>query len=242
MHAYTPLTDLQLKTLLSPLNPNRVMSRKGNGGGPALSYLAAYDVKATLIRVFGYGGFSAEVIESKIERILTKSEHGGNTNWVVLATATVKLTLHQTGAVYSEAAASSQAGSQIGEVADFAIKTAESDALKRAAIYLGTQFGLSLYNKGQTSDIVRTVVTPGQLTINGQRQNESEAAQQHGDAVTNAPAPEEGEPASLEEDAEAVADATGTEASDERHQAEGKALLEKALNAKAVKEDEPAQQ
>lgn len=42
-----------------------------------------------------------------------------------------------------------------------AIKTAESDALKRAAINLGTQFGLSLYNNGSTADIIRaTLVMP----------------------------------------------------------------------------------
>jgi hypothetical protein len=35
-----------------------------------------------------------------------------------------------------------------------AIKTAESDALKRAAINLGDQFGLSLYNNGATAPVV----------------------------------------------------------------------------------------
>lgn len=35
-----------------------------------------------------------------------------------------------------------------------AIKTAESDALKRAAINLGTQFGLSLYDNGSMKDVV----------------------------------------------------------------------------------------
>jgi recombination DNA repair RAD52 pathway protein len=35
-----------------------------------------------------------------------------------------------------------------------AIKSAESDALKRAAINLGTQFGLSLYNNGSLRDVV----------------------------------------------------------------------------------------
>ena len=35
-----------------------------------------------------------------------------------------------------------------------AVKTAESDALKRAAINLGTQFGLSLYADGATRDVV----------------------------------------------------------------------------------------
>jgi hypothetical protein len=42
-----------------------------------------------------------------------------------------------------------------------AIKTAESDALKRAAINLGTQFGLSLYNNGSLQDVVvRTLIEP----------------------------------------------------------------------------------
>jgi hypothetical protein len=63
--------------------------------------------------------------------------------------------------VYSEYAAASQTGPDIGEVMDFAIKTAESDALKRAAINLGTQFGLSLYNNGSTDDIVKKVLAPG---------------------------------------------------------------------------------
>ena len=35
-----------------------------------------------------------------------------------------------------------------------AVKTAESDALKRAAINLGDQFGLSLYNNGSTAPVV----------------------------------------------------------------------------------------
>jgi hypothetical protein len=35
-----------------------------------------------------------------------------------------------------------------------AVKSAESDALKRAAVYLGDQFGLSLYRDGSTSRVV----------------------------------------------------------------------------------------
>jgi hypothetical protein len=153
------LSEAQVRQLMSPLNQARVAVLKQKGG---MSYLQAWDVKATLIRMFGFGGFSAEVIESKIERIFTKDEYGGNAKWVVLASATVKLTIHQTGAVYTEAAAASQSGAQVGEVADFAIKTAESDALKRAATYLGTQFGLSLYNAGSTADVVRVILAPGQ--------------------------------------------------------------------------------
>ena len=47
-----------------------------------------------------------------------------------------------------------------------AIKTAETDAFKRAAINLGDQFGLSLYNGGSTSPAVREVLVPELATLN----------------------------------------------------------------------------
>ena len=50
-----------------------------------------------------------------------------------------------------------------------AIKTAESDALKRAAINLGTQFGLSLYNDGSLADVIHTTLdkpqAPAEVTL-----------------------------------------------------------------------------
>lgn len=154
------LTPGHLAKLTQPLAGSRVATRSG-GGGSKLSYLEAFDVKAMLIRTFGFANFSADVIESSIEKIIPDPENAKR--FTVLAKCTVRLTIHETGATYTETACASQIGGQgIGEVADFAIKTAESDALKRAAIYLGTQFGLSLYNDGQTGDIVRYVLDPGQ--------------------------------------------------------------------------------
>lgn len=154
------LASEQVQALMGGLSPSRVSKRSG-GGGSSLSYLEAWDVKATLIRVFGFGNFSAEVIDSEI--FYQEQDKENAKKWTVGARATVRLTIHATGAVYTETAASSQSGSQgIGEVADFALKTAESDALKRAAIYLGTQFGLSLYDDGTTVDVVRVVMEPVQ--------------------------------------------------------------------------------
>jgi hypothetical protein len=50
----------------------------------------------------------------------------------------------------------------LGDAHDFACKVAVSMALKRAATNLGDGFGLSLYNKGQTSPLViATLVMPG---------------------------------------------------------------------------------
>ena len=155
------LSELQLRALLSPLNPQRVASR--SQGGRSLSYLEAWDVKAALIKLFGFGGFSAEASEAKV--LNTESGKGANGTGVrITVMVKVTLTIPQLNyASYAEYAAASQTGQDPGEVLDFAIKTAESDALKRAAIYLGTQFGLSLYDDGRTTDVVRKVLAPGQV-------------------------------------------------------------------------------
>jgi recombination DNA repair RAD52 pathway protein len=178
------LTTAQIDLLMKDLHPGRVKNRKQ--GGATLSYLEAYDVKAMLIRVFGFGGFDAEVINTQVLEINRNDEakdSKGNTYTQIeaLATSTVKLTVHaepylsepgnghEPSWVYPddvsfiETAAASQKGRDVGEVVDFAIKTASSDALKRAAIYLGTQFGLSLYRDGSTSEVVRKIVAPGQV-------------------------------------------------------------------------------
>lgn len=173
------LTQQQLNALMAPLNRNRVSTR--SQGGRSLSYLEAWDVKAALIRVFGFANFSADVVDAKVIRmeqdVPAYSGSGDNRkrkmddegqpafNWSVTAQATVRLHLHLTGATYTETAIASQTGPDVGEVSDFAMKTAESDALKRAAIYLGTQFGLSLYDNGGLGDVVRVILEPEQKRI-----------------------------------------------------------------------------
>lgn len=163
-HPLIPLTDGQLKQLMTDLNEARVQKLKG------LSYLEAWDVKATLIRVFGFGGFSSEVTESEIIRAeQVKQASGDKMNWATTAKVTVRLHIHQLGAVYTETAIAGSKQPDFTESADMAIKSAESDALKRAAIFLGTQFGLSLYNNGQTAEVIKAVLAPGQEWLRGAR-------------------------------------------------------------------------
>lgn len=161
---YAPLSVFQLERLHADLHPARVASRAG-GGGKQLSYLEAYDIRATLIRIFGYGNFSVEVTDTRIVHEAMFQNDNGRDTWRIGALCTVRLTVHQTGAVYSESAAASQTGADYGEVLDFAVKTAESDALKRCATNLGTTFGLSLYNNGSTQDVVRVVYAPDQKEV-----------------------------------------------------------------------------
>ena len=75
-------------------------------------------------------------------------------NWSVGYKVELRLHIKDLDATYTEAAVGSAMLPQRGEAHDMAVKTAESDALKRAAINLGDQFGLSLYKNGQTAPVV----------------------------------------------------------------------------------------
>jgi recombination DNA repair RAD52 pathway protein len=140
------LNERQYAQLLSPLNESRVAKRQQAGRN--LSYLEAWDVKAHLNRIFGFLNWSADVLESSLA-FEEKNEKG---QWNVGYKVTLALRIN--GASYTEAAVGSANLPQRGEAHDMAIKSAESDALKRAAINLGTQFGLSLYNNGSLRDVV----------------------------------------------------------------------------------------
>lgn len=167
------LSPEQVEVLMRPLNPNRVAKRDG------LSYLEAWDVKAHLTRVFGFGGYSSEVLASQIifAQQVPQSRDKNKLNWKIAAQVTLRLTIHQIGAVFTEVAIGGSSQPDFTESADMAVKTAESDALKRAAISLGTQFGLSLYDNGSTQDIIRMVVEPAQaeMLADGRKKVEQKA-------------------------------------------------------------------
>lgn len=146
-------TNAQYEQLLKPLNPSRVAKRSG-GGGMQLSYLEAWDVKAHLIRVFGFDGWSWDVLSA--EQVFEEKTDKGN--WNVGYKVLGRLLVHDGPVSFTEAAVGSSTLGQRGEAHDMAVKTAESDALKRAAINLGTQFGLSLYNNGSTQDVVKATL------------------------------------------------------------------------------------
>lgn len=152
------LTQKQYDQLLKPLHPARVATRSG-GGGRSLSYLESWDVKAHLIRIFGFGGWSWQVISADLAY-----EEKTEKNWSVGYKVIGKLWVNELCCEYTEAAVGSAQLPQRGEAHDMAIKTAESDSIKRAAINLGTQFGLSLYNNGSTKDVVIEVLAKQEIS------------------------------------------------------------------------------
>ncbi|MFB7452813.1 Rad52/Rad22 family DNA repair protein [Streptomyces sp. NPDC056194] len=144
------LTPEQVATLLAPINPSRVQTLNRQ------SHVEAWDVRRWLNRTFGFAGWSLETLELAC---VAQSEISKG-RWTVVYRAQVRLTVKAPdGRALSswEDAASGDAPNQkaIGDAHDMAMKTALSQALKRCAVNLGDQFGLSLYNDGSRRPVVQ---------------------------------------------------------------------------------------
>jgi hypothetical protein len=141
------LSVQQQDLLLTPLHPSRVAATD-----TGMSHLQAWDIRRWLIRVFGHAGFSIDTIDLVMlyENSKGGEEDPAKARWRVAYRATVRLEVD--GATYTESAAGTNFGwlpdSKRDEAHDMAIKTATSQAMKRCAVNLGDQFGLSLYEKG----------------------------------------------------------------------------------------------
>ena len=148
-----PFNNRQLEQLFKEINPSRVAERKG------MSYLETWDVIAHLNRIFGFEGWDKHVMALDL---LYETQRGEGKGWDVAYRAVVRLVIHNRDRGLSvvqktsEDAATGQAQNQPsrGDAHDLAVKSAVSDALKRAAKDLGNQFGLSLYDKGSTRSVV----------------------------------------------------------------------------------------
>ena len=148
-HAHNvSISDTQRDVLFRPINGKRIQTR--SQAGRNLHYLATWDVRAHLIRIFGFGGFDAEVVDSA----LLFCDQNERNQWQASFMVTLRLHIKALDATYTEVAVGSATLPQRGEALDMAVKTAESDALKRAAVNLGDQFGLSLYNNGSLAPVV----------------------------------------------------------------------------------------
>lgn len=171
-----PLTEAQLWQLMQGLPNDRVKQLKG------LSYVEAWDVKATLTRVFGFGGFATQILSEEVMFAEQVARSGGSgTNWSVGYRVSLRLIIPQLGTFFDEAAVGSNSQGSRAEATDNAVKGATSDALKRCATMLGTQFGLSLYDNGNQNEVIKTIVAPGQEWHRGARVDKS--AQQAAETV-----------------------------------------------------------
>ena len=144
-------TNEQLRLLAEPLHPDNVKTRQ------RLSYIEGHYVRDTLNRIFGHDGWSTK-IEELSHRGTVDVAKSDKTGSATAYTCVLSLRIHTpTGdhviqdvgygnsTMYTATAAL--------DTHELATKEAETDSLKRCAVNLGEQFGLSLYGETGREDI-----------------------------------------------------------------------------------------
>lgn len=142
----------QIRQLLEAVKPYRVKLREGH------SHMEGYDIRAHLTRIFGFEGWDLEGEPAQLihERELDTGRKK-DSGWPVIRYSCA-YRQHLTLIVFDDqgrtvkraigqAVGKAENQPSFGDAHDLALKDAETQALKRAAMNLGDQFGLGLYNK-----------------------------------------------------------------------------------------------
>jgi recombination DNA repair RAD52 pathway protein len=168
-------TGQQVDLLLRPLNPSRVEQRKQ--AGMTLSYISQADMRAHAIRLFGFGGFDIETLDTRLMFEDQNEQKRWNVGYLVTVQVTIRNPDGEQVCRYSESAVGQSTQPQRGEAHDMALKSATSDAMKRCFINIGDQGGLGLYNNGSTAPFIKdTIIRPsGQTLATSDEQTEEQA-------------------------------------------------------------------
>lgn len=136
----------QIRELSQPLSAQAIKTR--DQSGRKLSYVEGWHVIGEANRIFGYGCWDQELRDVKCvserERKIGQARKDG---WGVSYIATVRITA--SGTFRDGVGAGHGIDVDLGLAHESAIKEAATDAMKRAFMTFGNQFGLSLYDKQQ---------------------------------------------------------------------------------------------
>ncbi|MFJ4960193.1 Rad52/Rad22 family DNA repair protein [Streptomyces sp. NPDC088739] len=137
------LSKEQRDALEAELNAARIAyDDRGN------AHIPGWDVRATLTRIFGFGMWSEEITE---RRLVQDQKYTPDGHWHVSWLVSIRLTCWDPYGTplgpYEGISIDTVTQGNRGACHELAVKSAATTALKRAAINLGQQFGLSLYRK-----------------------------------------------------------------------------------------------
>jgi DNA recombination protein Rad52 len=132
----------QVQALRRSPDHRHIRSRTANGR--ELSYIEGWYAISQANRIFGFDGWNRETVESRC--VLARENRG---NFLAIYTAKVRITVEADGTKIIREGHGSGEGraNSPGEVHDIALKSAETDATKRALATFGKPFGLELYRK-----------------------------------------------------------------------------------------------
>jgi hypothetical protein len=161
-----PFTPEQLAALAEPLNRARVKTRKQSG--KTLSYIEGWHAIAEANRIFGFGAWDRETLETRCvsERERMIGRENPKPGWGVTYTARVRI---RVGAIVRDGCGAGH-GIDVdpGQAHESALKEAETDAMKRALMTFGNPFGLALYDKQQREVADESAPVPSAADLAGQ--------------------------------------------------------------------------
>lgn len=140
-------TDKQLQELQEPLSQQVVKTRSA-ANGRNLSYIEGWWAIHEANRIFGFGCWEQEILDIKCvlerERKIGRDQRNG---WGVSYIASIRVTVN--GVKREGVGAGHGIDVDLGLAHESAVKEAATDAMKRAFMTFGNQFGLALYDKDQ---------------------------------------------------------------------------------------------
>lgn len=147
------LTREQVQRLLKPVREDRLEKKQG------LTYVPQQEVRAELIRIFGPGNVDHTMHEPQLLWEESEEKNGKTyyrAAYMVGCTLRVRDYNGNPVAEYTEYHVEQNANQpDRGEAHALAVTSAQSYALRRAAISLGDALGLHLYQGGQTIPLVK---------------------------------------------------------------------------------------
>ena len=155
-------TPSQQEALAAPLDRANVQTRSQSNRN--FSYLEGWHVIAEANRIFGFDGWQRETLHcqcvSERERSIGSGQdpRGQRSGWGVTYTAKARI---QVGEIIREGSGAGHGiDADLGQAHESALKEAETDAMKRALMTFGNQFGLALYDKQQREVAAKPVPRP----------------------------------------------------------------------------------
>jgi Rad52/22 family double-strand break repair protein len=138
------LSDMQLRQLRAKLDARHIRTRKANGTD--LHYVEGWHVISEANRIFGYDAWDRRTVATKCV-----SSSGNGQHHFAAYTAKVRITVRAGDIIIVREGSGTGEGSGLtpGQAHEIALKSAETDATKRALATFGNPFGLALYDREQ---------------------------------------------------------------------------------------------
>ena len=160
-------SDTQARQLKAKLDSQNVKTRKANGA--TLHYIEGWHAIAEANRIFGFDAWDRRTLATRCVWTGTNDQH-----YLAAYTAKVRIRVRAGDVVVvREGSGTGEARALTpGQAHEIALKSAETDATKRALATFGNAFGLALYDREQTgvrqrsnANIVADQIAKGPWTL-----------------------------------------------------------------------------